>query len=429
MKATAEKIENNKVSLQIEVEAEKFDAALDKAYLKVVKQVNVPGFRKGKVPRAILEKQYGKGVLIEEALDLLIPEAYFQAVQETGIEPVDRPEVELVQAEDGQPVIFKAVVLVKPEVKLGEYTGLEVTKGEVQVGDAEVEAELNKMQTRHAKLVTLDEGEVQMGDTAVIDFKGFVDDVPFAGGDGMNHPLEIGSGTFIPGFEEQVVGAKTGEEVDVKVSFPEEYHATDLAGKPALFKVKVNSIRRKELTPIDDEFAKDVSEFDTLEELKADILNKLRQTAEEEATASLKNQAIAQAVENAEVEIPEVMVDAKIDDMMNTMSQRMRMQGISLEDYCRLANTDMDQIREQMRDDARQRVKSDLVLEAISKAENIQVSDEDLEQEFAKMAEKFNQDVDSIKSYFGAQGNIAMVKQDIAIERTIDLLVEKAIIA
>lgn len=429
MKATAEKIENNKVSLQIEVEAEKFNSALDKAYAKVVKQVNVPGFRKGKVPRVILEKQYGKGILIEEALDLLIPEAYFQAVQETGIEPVDRPEVELVQAEEGQTVIFKAVVLVKPEVKLGAYTGLEVAKNEIQIGDTEVEAELTKMQNRHAKVVTLDEGEVQMGDTAVIDFKGFVDDVAFAGGEGMNHSLEIGSGTFIPGFEEQLVGAKVGTEVDVNVGFPEEYHAAELAGKPALFKVKVNSIKRKELTPIDDEFAKDVSEFETLEELKTDILNKLRQTAEDEAATSLKNQAIAKAVENAEVEIPEVMVDTKIDEMMNTMSQRMRMQGISLEDYCRLANTDMDQIREQMREDARQRVKSDLVLEAISKAENIQVTDEDLEQEFAKMAERFGQDAESIKNYFQAQGNMALVKQDIAIERTIDLLVEKAKIA
>lgn len=429
MKAKAEKVEKNTVVLEIEVEAEKLNQSLDKAYRKLVKKANIPGFRKGKAPRALLERYYGKEYLMEEALDNLLPDVYFEAVQETEIEPIDRPQVELVQAEEGKPLIIKAKVEVKPEVELGEYKGLEAEKPSTEINDADVEAELNKLQQRHAKINTLDEGEVAQGDVAVIDFEGFVDGEAFPGGKGENYPLEIGSGSFIPGFEEQLVGAKIGEERDVNVTFPEEYHSAELAGKAAVFKVKVNSIRRKELLPVDDEFAKDVSEFDTLEELKTDIRNRLKETAEKKAEIAVKEQLIQKAVEQATVEIPPVMVDTRLNVMLNDMAQRLQRQGISFEDYLRFTGADIDTVRADLKPEAEKSIRSDLVLEAIARKEQIDATDEEVNAELEKMAEQYKQDVSTLRAALETQGSIDNLKNSIAFQKTIQFLVDNAKLA
>ncbi|MDA8212356.1 MAG: trigger factor [Clostridia bacterium] len=429
MKAKAEKIEKNTVVLEIEVEPEKLNQSLDKAYRKLVKKANIPGFRKGKAPRALLERFYGKEYLMDEALDNLLPDVYVEAVQETEIEPIDRPQVELVQAEEGKPLIIKAKVEVKPEVILGEYTGLEVENPSADINDADVDAELGKLQQRHAKVNTLDEGEVEQGDVAVIDFEGFVDGEAFPGGKGENYPLEIGSGSFIPGFEEQVIGAKVGEERDVNVTFPEEYHSAELAGKAAVFKVKVNSIRRKELLPVDDEFAKDVSEFDTLEELKTDIRNRLKETAGKKAEIAVKEQLIQKAVENATVEIPAVMVDTRLNVMLNDMAQRLQRQGISFEDYLRFTGADIDAVRTDLKPEAEKSVRSDLVLEAIARKEQIDATDEDVNAELEKMAEQYKQDVSTLRAALETQGNIDSLKNSIAFQKTIQFLIDNAKLA
>jgi len=426
MKATAERIENSKVVLEIEIDQETFQQATDKAFRKVVNKVTVPGFRKGKVPRAVFERQYGKEALYEEALDIILPEAYYQAVEDTNIEPVAKPDVEVVQLEADKPVIFKATVVVKPEVKLGKYTGLEVKKEVAEVTDEDVEAELKRLQDRHAKLTTLEEGTVEKGDIANIDFEGFIDDVAFQGGKGENHPLEIGSGSFIPGFEDQLVGVAIGDTVDVNVTFPDTYHAKELAGKPAVFKVKVHSVKRKEEVPLDDEFAKDVSEFETLEELKKDILNRLKETAEQEAQLRIRQQVIDQAVADTEVEVPKEMVETRVEEMIASMGQRFRMQGLTLEQYFQLTGTTLEATKEKMLPDAEKSVKADLVLEAIAKAENLEATEEDLNEEFEKMAKQYNQEASVIRSVMEGQGNLEMVKQGIAMEKAINFLMDNA---
>ncbi|MDA8235450.1 MAG: trigger factor [Clostridia bacterium] len=426
MKSTAEKIENSKVVLEIEVDQETFRQATDKAFRKVAGKVSIPGFRKGKVPRAIFERHYGKEALYEEALDIVTPEAYFQAIKDNNIEPVAKPTLEVVQLEEDKPVILKATVVVKPEVELGEYTGLKVEKEVAEITDEDVAAELKRLQDRHAKLNTIEEGKVEKGDNATIDFEGFIDDVAFPGGKGENYSLEIGSGSFIPGFEDQLVGVAIGDEVDVNVSFPEDYHATELAGKPAVFKVRVHSVKRKELVPLDDEFAKDVSEFETLEELKKDVLNRLKETAEQEAQLKVRKQVIDQAVANAKVEVPQEMVENRVEEMVANMGQRMRMQGLSLEQYFQFTGTTLEDTKEKMLPEAEASVKVDLVLEAIAKAENIEASEEDLEEEFNKMAKQYNQEASVIRNVMEGQGNLDMIKQGIALEKAIDFLMEKA---
>lgn len=426
MKASFEKIEKNLVELQVEVEAEKFTEALNKTIKKMAGKANIPGFRKGKAPKAMIVKYYGKEVLYNEALDAMLPDAYFQAVLETEIEPVDRPEVEIVSVEEGQPLVFKAKVQVKPEVELGQYTGLEVEKPAQEVNELDVKHELDQLQQRHAKIVTLDQGNVVAGDIAVIDFEGFVDGVAFPGGTGSDYPLEIGSNTFIPGFEDQVVGASIGEVRDVNVTFPEEYHSQDLAGKDALFKVTVKGLRRKEVLPLDDELAKDVSDFDTLDELKEDITNKLKERAEQQAEAAIRNQVIEKAVGAAKVELPEVMVDSRVNEMLNEMGQRLQRQGISLEDYFKFTGADMANVRKDLRPEAEKSVLSDLVLEAIARKENIDATDEEVEAELAKMAANMNQEVSALKQMVEAQGNLDMLKNSIAFQKTIQFLIDNA---
>lgn len=428
MKVNLEKIEKNLVALEIEVDQEKFAEAMNKAFKKVASKVNIPGFRKGKAPRIMVERHVGKEYIYDEALEYIVPEAYFEAVKETEIEPIDQPKIEVVQVGDDKPVIFKATVEVKPEVKLGDYKGLEVQKVEVKVSDEEINAELEKLRQRHAQMINIEDGTAEMGDTVVIDFEGFVDDVAFQGGAGTDHSLELGSGTFIPGFEDQLVGVKVGEARDVKVTFPEEYHAKELAGKDAVFKVNVKAIKRKQVAPIDDELAKDVSEFETLEELKQDISNRLKEAAEIRAENSLKDQLVEKVVENSEVEVPATLVDVRIDSMLQNLSQRLSMQGLALEDYLKFTNSSMEALREQYREDAENKVKANLVLEALAKEEKIEPTEEDIEEEIKKMAGQYNADPATMRTFIENQGNMSALIEAITIDKTVNFLVEQAVI-
>ena len=428
MKVNLEKIEKNIVALQIEVEDSKFDEAMNKAYKKVAQKVNIPGFRKGKAPRSLVERHVGKEYLREEALDLIVSDAYFEAVKETGIEPIDKPNVELVDNEEGKPVVIKATVEVKPEVELGEYIGLEVERHLDEPGEEDVNAELDKLRNRHAQLVNIEEGPAELKDTVIIDFEGFSDGVAFQGGAGTDYSLELGSNTFIPGFEEQLVGAKVGDNKDVNVNFPESYHAPELAGKDAMFKVTVKAIKRKELADLDDEFAKDVSEFETLEELKNDILNRLKVAAEEQAKNKLKDELVDKAVEASKVEIPEIMIEQKIDFLLQNFSQRLSMQGLQLEDYLKFNGSDMEAVRADYKPAAEKSVKIDLVLEAIAAKENVEATDEDVEAKVAEMAAQYNSEVAMFKQWLQNAGNLEPLKKSIAIDKTVDLLQEKAVI-
>nr|WP_309099741.1 trigger factor [Fredinandcohnia onubensis] len=424
MSAKFEKLEGNQGVLTVEVDAETFNTGLDEAFKKVVKQVNVPGFRKGKMPRGMFEKRFGVESLYQDALDIILPDAYENAIKETGIEPVDRPEVDVEQIEKGKNLIFTAKVTVKPEVKLGDYKGLEVEKLEENVTDEEVDAEIKQLQERNAELVVKEEGTVENGDTVVIDFEGFVDGEAFEGGKAENYSLEIGSGSFIPGFEEQLVGIATGEEKDVEVNFPEEYHAENLAGKPATFKVKVHEIKAKELPELDDEFAKDVDdEVETLDELKAKTRTRLEETKKRDAENSLKDTLIEKASENAEIDIPEAMVNTELDRMLREFEQRLQMQGMNLDLYFQFSGQDENALREQMKEDAGKRVRVNLTLEAIAKAENIEVTEEEINAELENMATMYGVSADEIKSMLGGLDGIT---EDLKIRKAIDFLVENS---
>lgn len=424
MKASWEKLENNQGVLTIEVEESRVDKAIDQAFNKVVKKINVPGFRKGKVPRKIFEARFGIESLYQDALDIILPEAYSEAVQETGINPVDRPEVDVEQMGKGQTLIFKATVTVKPEVKLGDYKGLAVEAKDFSVTEEAIAEELKAMQNRSAELVVLgDDAAVESGDFAIIDFTGFVDGEEFEGGAAENYQLEIGSGTFIPGFEDQVIGMKKGEEKDVNVTFPEDYHAKDLAGEPVVFKVKVNEIKRKNLPELDDEFAKDVSEFDTLDELKADIKNKLEEKAAVDAENFKKESLIEQASANATIDIPEVMVEHEINHMVNDFAQRLQFQGMNLDLYYQFTGLDEEKLRDQFRADAEKRVRTTLVLEAIGEAENVEVTEEDVNAELDALAAQYQRSADELRKIFEGRDGLASLNQDIRMRKTIDLLV------
>lgn len=429
MKVNLEKIEKNVAALEIEVDQEKFAEAVEKAFRKLAPKVNVPGFRKGKAPRAMIERKLGKEYIWEEAMDFIVPEAYFEALQETKTEPIDRPKVEVVQLEDGKPFIFKAIVEVRPEVKLSQYIGLEAEKQAVEVSDEDVAKELDRLRERHAQLVPVEEGAAGMQDITVIDFEGFVDEVAFPGGKGTDYSLELGSGSFIPGFEEQLVGAKAGEEQEVKVTFPENYQAAELAGKDAVFKVTVKGIKRKELAVLDDEFAKDVSEFESLEELKADIRNRLEKEAAKRADHALKDGLVDKVVTDSEVEIPDTMIEQRIDSMLQNMNQRLSMQGLSIEDYLKYSGTNVENLRNDYRERAAKDVKVDLVLEAIAKAENIGVTDEDIDARVEEMAAQYKQEPGVFRQWMENGGNLEPLKKSITIDKTVDFLVEKAKLA
>ncbi|AMM98106.1 MULTISPECIES: trigger factor [Bacillus] len=417
-----EKQEGNEGVLTVEVDAETFNKALDDAFKKVVKQVSIPGFRKGKVPRGLFEQRFGVESLYQDALDILLPVEYPKAIDEAGIEPVDRPEIDVEKIEKGESLIFTAKVTVKPEVKLGDYKGLNVEKDDATVTDEDVQEELKGMQNRQAELVVKEEGAIENGDTVVLDFEGFVDGEAFEGGKAENYSLEVGSGSFIPGFEEQLVGLEAGAEKDVEVTFPEEYHAEDLAGKPAVFKVKIHEIKAKELPALDDEFAKDVDEeVETLAELTEKTKKRLEEAKENEAEGKLREELVEKASENAEVDIPQAMVDTELDRMMKEFEQRLQMQGMNLELYFQFSGQDENALKEQMKEDAAKRVKSNLTLEAIAAAENLQVSDEEVEEELSKMAEAYNMPIENIKQ---AIGSTDAMKEDLKVRKAIDFLVE-----
>ncbi|KXG11509.1 trigger factor [Anoxybacillus rupiensis] len=422
MVAKWEKLEGNEGVLTIEVDAEKVNEGLDAAFKKVVKNVSIPGFRKGKVPRSLFEKRFGVEALYQDALDILLPEAYANAVEETGIEPVDYPHIDVEQIEKGKSLIFKAKVTVKPEVKLGEYKGLQVEKQDDTVTEEDVENELKRLQENYAELVVKEEGKVEDGDTVVIDFEGFVNGEPFEGGKAENYSLVIGSGTFIPGFEDQLIGLEAGAEKEIEVTFPEEYHAEELAGKPAVFKIKVHEVKTKQLPALDDEFAKDVDEeVETLEQLKEKTRNRLEETKKNEAEAALRDAVVEKAAENAEIDIPEAMIKTETDRMLREFDQRLQMQGLNLNLYYQFSGQDEAALREQMKEDAEKRVRISLTLEAIAKAENIEATEEEVNAELEKMAEAYNLTVDKIKELLG---NLEVVKEDVKFRKVVDLLVE-----
>ncbi|MBZ4646398.1 MAG: trigger factor [Petroclostridium sp.] len=428
MNVKVEQLEKNVVQLEIEVDAAKFEEGMQKAYIKNVKKFNIPGFRKGKAPRKIVERYYGEAIFYEDAINIVCPEAYDEAVEQTKIEPVDRPEIDIKQIGNGQNLIFTAKVTVKPEIVLGDYKGIEVNKIEYNVTEDDVAQELKKMQEKNSRLITVEDRPVQMGDIAVIDFEGFVDGEAFDGGKGTNYNLEIGSGQFIPGFEEQLIGKNTGEEVEVNVTFPEEYHVEALAGKPAVFKVKINQIKYKELPVIDDEFAKDVSEFDTLEELKEDIRKKLTQDAEHRAKHELENAVIDKVVENVTVEIPEVMIEHQIDYITRDFDLRLRAQGLTLDKYLELIGSDIPKFREQFKEQATKQVKTSLVLEKIGKEEEIDVTDEEVDKEIVRLAENYKMEIEKLKNVLRPE-DIQSIKDELILGKTVDMLVQNAKIA
>jgi len=428
MKATAEKLENNTVVLDVEVDAEQLTDALDQAYRRLVKDVHVPGFRKGKTPRVVFENFVGKAALYNEAVEYVIPNAYAQAVDETGIEPVAQPEFEVEEVEEGKEIKFKATVRVKPEVTLGQYKGLEATKSNVMVTDNDVDQELARLQERHAQLISLDEGTVVSGDNTLIDFVGRKDGVEFEGGKGTDYSLEIGSGSFVPGFEDQLIGSTVGETKDITVTFPEDYANEDLKGQDAVFTVTIKGIKRKEIAPLDDEFAKDVSEFDTLEELRADLLNKLMETGENLAQQQIKAETVQKAVENAEVDVPEEMVDTRVNEMIENMERRISTQGLTMDNYLLYTGTNLEDLKNSFREDALRGVKTSLVLEAIVKAEDIEVSHEELDKEVVAMAENYQQDAKLLWKILEGRNQIKFIREGMQQQKAIDFIAEQAIL-
>lgn len=424
--ATMEKLEGSKVKLTIEVSAEQFEAATQKAYQKAGKRFNVPGFRKGKAPRKVIENMYGPLAFFDDAFDIVYPEAYQAAIAEQGVEPVDRPDVSIETLPDGEnPLVFSLVVAVKPEVELGAYKGIEVEKRAYNVTDDEVDAAIAQLQEGVARMVDVDR-PVENGDTVNLDYSGSVDGVKFDGGTAQGQTLTIGSGQFIPGFEEQMVGMAVGEEKDIEVTFPEEYHAEQLAGKKAVFAVKVNGIQVKELPALDDEFAKDVSEYDTLEALREAKRKELLEQAEKNAKIEKENDVVRKAVENATVEIPDAMVERQIDSFLQDLGYRLQMQGISLEDYLKYTNSEISALRDQYRADAALRVKSQLVLEAISKAEAIEAAPEEISDKVAEYAKQFgNMTAEDFEKNLQPDDRQYFADQ-VVVEKTLALLVDSA---
>ena len=423
MSVQVENLEKNMAKLTIEVPAEELEKAIESAYQKQKKQISVPGFRKGKVPRAMIEKMYGAGVFYEDAANTLMQQNYPSAVDESGIDIVSRPTVEVVQIEKGKPFIFTAEVAVKPEVTLGKYMGVTVTKIDTTVTDEEVDAALEQERNNNARTVTVTDRPVAEGDTAVIDFEGFVDGVAFEGGKGENHPLEIGSHTFIDTFEDQLVGKNAGDEVEVNVTFPEQYQAAELAGKPAMFKVKINEVKAKELPELDDEFAQDVSEFDTLAEYKEDLKKQLVEKKEVEAKKTKEDEAIQKIIDKSKMDIPEAMIETQCESMVEEFAQRIAQSGLSMEQYLQFSGMTVDQLKEQVRPEATTRIQSSLVLEQIAKEENIEISDEEVDAEVEKMAAAYGMEADKLKEYMGEAEKKSM-KSDLAITKAVELIME-----
>ena len=428
MKAELVKKEGNKVTLKITVDNNKFEEAVNKAYNKTKGKYNIPGFRKGKAPKVVIETQYGKGVFYNDAIDMLFPEVYPEAIKELNIDPIDRPDLDIEEISKDNGLVMVVNVEVKPEFELGAYKGIEISKVDNTVSEEDVEARLNEMVNRNARLTSVEDKALENGDTAVIDFEGFENGVAFEGGKGENYNLVIGSNTFIPGFEDQLVGKKAGEEVEVNVTFPETYHAENLAGKPVVFNVKVNDVKVKEVPALDDEFAKDTTEFETLAELRADVKAKLEEQAKNAADAEMRNALVEKVSANTEVEVPEAMVQHQIDNMLMELNYQLQYQGLNLEQLLQMTGRGLDELREERRADAERLVKSSLVLEAIAEEENVEANDADVDDELEKMAAMYNMEVEKIKSSL-RETDIEDIKGQIKIRKTLDLLVENATIA
>lgn len=423
MSVQVENLEHNMAKLTIEVSADELEKAIEAAYKKEKNKISVPGFRKGKVPRAMIEKMYGAEIFYEDAANTVMQKTYPSAVDESGVDIVSRPTVDIVQIEKGKPFIYTAEVAVKPEVTLGKYMGVTVTKVDTSVSEEEIAAELEKERNKNSRTVTVTDRPVQEGDTAVIDFEGFVDGVPFEGGKAENHSLEIGSHTFIDTFEDQLIGKNAGDEVEVNVTFPDQYQAPELAGKPALFKVKIHEIKAKELPELDDEFASEVSEKETLAEFKEEIKERLAQAKEADAKAQKEEEAIQKIIEKSEMDIPEAMIETQCETMLDEFAQRITQSGLSFEQYLQFSGTDVNGLKEQVRPEAVKRIQSSLVLEQIAKEENIEVSDADIDAEIEKMAAAYGMEVDKLKEYMGEAEKNSM-KSDLAITKAVELIMD-----
>lgn len=426
MNVKVEKTEKNTVKLEIEVSAEIFETALQKSFLKNAGKFNIPGFRKGKAPRNMVERMYGVESLYEDAINTICPDEYEKAIDDNDIYPVDRPDIDVVQIGKGQNFIFTATVTVKPEVELGQYKGVEVTAQNAMITDEDVENELKKTAETNSRVISVEDRPVQSGDIAVIDFEGFVDEVAFEGGKGENYELTIGSGTFIPGFEDQIIGANIGDEIDVNVSFPEDYGKEDLSGKPALFKVKVNEIKMKELPLIDDEFAKDVSEFDTLEEYKADLRSKLLEKEEHRIEHELEDEILNKVVDSSTIDVPLVMVEKQIDRMLQDLDMRLRYQGMGLEQYIQYSGANINDIRASYKERAEKEVKLQLVVEKISTIEGITASEDEINEEVKNLAERYRQTEEEYRKHLTPE-YIEYISENLKFRNTIKMIVDSAV--
>ncbi len=418
--------EKNMVKLVIESSAEEFENGLNAAYNKNKNKITVPGFRKGKAPRKMIEKLYGAEIFYEDAANAIIPDAYAKAADESELEIVSQPQISVVQLEAGKPFIFEAEVAVKPEVELGQYKGVEVAKCDTEVTDEDVNEELTKVQNQNSRTVTVEDRAVKDGDMTVIDFEGFVDGVAFEGGKGENYPLTIGSHSFIDTFEDQIVGMNIGDEKEINVTFPEDYHVEDLKGKPAMFKVKVNEIKEKQLPELDDDFAQDVSDFDTLAEYKEDLKKTIAERKEKEAKAKKEDEAIAKIIESSKMDLPEAMVNTQVNRMVEEFAQRLQQQGLSIDQYFQYTGMTADKIVEEMKPEAVKRIQSRLVLEAIVKAENIEVSDDEFEAELQKMADAYGMEIEKIKEFMGEYES-KQIREDVAIQKAVELIVSSVV--
>ena len=425
MSLQVEKLEKNMAKLTVEVPAEQFDEALKTSYNKNKNRFNIPGFRKGKAPQVMVEKMYGVEILYEDAVDAVINTTYRGAMDESGLDIVSRPQISVEQIEKGKPLIYSALVAVKPEVTLGEYKGIEVERAKPEVTDVDIEAELKKVQEQNSRLVTVEDRSVENGDQVVIDFDGYIDGVAFEGGKAEAYTLTIGSHSFIDTFEEQLIGKNIDEEIEVHVSFPEEYHAKELAGKPALFKVVIHEIKRKELPELDDEFAGEVSEFDTLDEYKADLRAKLSETKQQQATTENENNVVEKVVSNASMEIPEAMIEEQVSNSLEDYARRMRSQGLTMEQYMQFTGMTEERLREDIRPQAEKRIRTRLVLEAIVAAENIEAPEDAVEAEIKKMADTYKMEPDRAKELLGEEG-LQRMKEDLAVQEAVDFLVAEA---
>jgi trigger factor len=425
MSVQVEKLEHNMAKLTIEVSADELEKALEAAYQREKGRISIPGFRKGKVPRAMVEKMYGAGIFYEDAANSLMQQNYPSAVDESGLDIVSRPSVDITQIEKGKPFIFTAEVAVKPEVKLGKYLGVTVSKVDTSVSDEDVDAELEKERSNNARTITVTDRPVQSGDTAVIDFEGFVDGVAFEGGKGEKHPLEIGSHSFIDTFEDQLIGKNAGDDVDVNVTFPEKYQSAELAGKPALFKVKIHEIRSRELPELDDEFASDVSEFETLAEYKESLKKNLQEQKQNEAKKTKEDEALQKIIDKSEMDIPEAMISTQCESMIEEFEQRLSQSGLTLDQYMQFSGMTMDKLNEQVRPEALSRIQSSLVLEQIAKEEKIEVTDEDIDAEISRMASAYGMEPDKLKEYMGENGKDS-IRRELSLSKAADLVVDNA---